>query len=167
MPSEHEDLTDILELRDPQLDAIKLQETVAANLARRRAAGAYREDLDSLARSLLGDRPPIFEEMHSSPATLRGLLAELEAAWTLQEQPFVSHVPFFAPLIVAVRNFWNWMSTKWYVRPILQEQMTFNVLAVRAIAEVATACQQLERRLQAVEEALRQGQVDEESEGEQ
>jgi len=45
--------------------------------------------------------------------------------------------------------------------------MTFNVLAVRAITDVATACQQLERRQQAVEEALRQGEVDEETEGEQ
>lgn len=43
MPSEYEDLTDILEFRNRQLDAIKLRETIAANLARRRAARATRQ----------------------------------------------------------------------------------------------------------------------------
>jgi len=55
------------------------------------------------------------------------LLAEMEAAHALQERPFTSEVPVFGRLIAAVRSLWNSVSTKWYVRPLVQQQTVFNI----------------------------------------
>jgi len=46
------------------------------------------------------------------------------------------------PVIVAVRNAWNWMSAKWYVRPIVQQLVGFNALVVRAFTESIAAQQE-------------------------
>ncbi len=44
----------------------------------------------------------------------------------LKEPPFASSAPVVGPLIVAVRKGWNWMSTKWYVLPIIMQQSNVN-----------------------------------------
>ena len=44
----------------------------------------------------------------------------------LEEPEFSSEAPIIGPWIVRVRQLWNWMSTKWYVRPILKQQSTVN-----------------------------------------
>jgi hypothetical protein len=46
---------------------------------------------------------------------------------TVVELPFRSSVPILGPLIVWVRSAWNSVATKWYVRPMLQQQNEFNV----------------------------------------
>ena len=55
---------------------------------------------------------------------------------TLQEQPFTSRVPVFGPLIVAFRDLWNSVATKWYVRPIAQQQSLFNAQLVNYLRTV-------------------------------
>ncbi len=45
---------------------------------------------------------------------------------TIQEHPFTSQVPVVGKMIVAVRSLWNSVATKWYVRPMLQQQNVFN-----------------------------------------
>ncbi len=45
----------------------------------------------------------------------------------LQERPFTSRGAVFGRLIVAVRSLWNSVSTKWYVRPLVQQQTVFNI----------------------------------------
>jgi hypothetical protein len=52
--------------------------------------------------------------------------------WAVRESSFVSHVPIAGPLIAGIRTAWNSVSTKWYVRPIVQQQVEFNALAVQA-----------------------------------
>ena len=54
------------------------------------------------------------------------------------EQPFSSAVPLFGPLIVWFRTMWNDVATKWYVRPMLNQQNDFNRLAVESIREIET-----------------------------
>ncbi len=58
-----------------------------------------------------------------------------EQRQAVQEQPFVSGAPGLGPLIVALRNAWNWMSTKWYVRPLVAQQNEFNTQVVTALRE--------------------------------
>ncbi|MCI0644014.1 MAG: glycosyltransferase family 2 protein [Chloroflexi bacterium] len=62
-----------------------------------------------------------------------GLLPELEQNWQVQEQPFTSHVPLLGPAIARLRELWNSVSTKWYVRHLLQQQNEFNALVVRQL----------------------------------
>jgi hypothetical protein len=57
-------------------------------------------------------------------------LDELQANWQVQERPFVSHVPVVGSLIVGLREMWNSVSTKWYVRPLLHQQNRVNQLVL-------------------------------------
>ncbi len=50
----------------------------------------------------------------------------------IKEQPFRSPTRGLGPFIVAFRTIWNSLSTKWYVRPLLQQQNELNrLLAAR------------------------------------
>jgi GT2 family glycosyltransferase len=55
----------------------------------------------------------------------------LEEMQTVREVPFSSQVPVLGRLFVAFRSLWNSMSTKWYVRPLLQQQNAFNAEVVK------------------------------------
>lgn len=57
----------------------------------------------------------------------------------LVEPQFTSSLPTIGPVLVRVRRAWNWMSTKWYVRPIVEQQNAFNETVVDAIAELGDA----------------------------
>ncbi len=144
------DVNDVIEIRDPEIDVDALMTRVRENVARRRAEGAYQEDLDAIARDVFaqalatpaaGRISPANPMPESSPQS--STLVELTSRWIVREVPFESHVRLFGPLIVAVRNFWNWMSAKWYVRAILQQQVGFNGLVARAFSEDASTLQAL------------------------
>ncbi len=83
---------------------------------------------------------------------------------TLQEHRFRSSIPLIGPLIARLRAGWNSVSTKWYVRPLLQQQNEFNELVATAIAAQdaelhiqAAQLSDLEGRL--AEEAIRLGEL--------
>ncbi|MFN2170985.1 MAG: hypothetical protein ACK2UF_06095 [Candidatus Promineifilaceae bacterium] len=66
-----------------------------------------------------------------------------ELDWLLEkgkivEQPFSSKVPVFGPVIAWFRTKWNSVATKWYVRPMLEQQNDFNRLAVERLREFET-----------------------------
>lgn len=109
----------------------------------------------------------------------------------IKEQPFRSPTRFVGPMIARLRSLWNSVSTKWYVRPLMQQQNEFNRLLVERLqdhdarlfdqdreqtalvhnlAEVTAQLQQtnrllhaIERRLQRLEETVSAG--DEEMSG--
>lgn len=58
------------------------------------------------------------------------VLGELHQRWAIREHPFHSNVPVLGPLITAFRQQWNRISTEWYVKPMIQQQIEFNALAV-------------------------------------
>lgn len=51
----------------------------------------------------------------------------------VEERPFVSETAVIGGLIVRFRELWNSVATKWYVRPLLQQQNEFNRLIVQLI----------------------------------
>lgn len=75
-------------------------------------------------------------EGDSLPDEQRGLEA-LEARREVVERPFNSNVPLLGPLIARFRDGWNSISTKWYVRPLLQQQNEFNLAVVQHLQRVA------------------------------
>ncbi|MBN1140004.1 MAG: glycosyltransferase family 2 protein, partial [Anaerolineae bacterium] len=90
-------------------------------------------------------------------AALRAaVLHDLEAAQTLQEQPFVSTVPVFGKLIAAIRSLWNSVSTKWYVRPIMQQQTVFNSQVVRYLDAVSGHLERLDQAMDQIGRAIDQ-----------
>lgn len=48
--------------------------------------------------------------------------------WELKERPFQSSVPVIGGLIVGIRNTWNSVAAKWYIRPIVEQQNQYNRL---------------------------------------
>ncbi len=53
----------------------------------------------------------------------------------VQERPFTSHSPLIGPLIAWVRTQWNNVATKWYVRPLLQQQNVYNQLVAQTLQD--------------------------------
>jgi O-antigen chain-terminating methyltransferase len=157
-----DDVASIIEIRDPEIDVEAIMARVRANVARRRAEGAYQEDLDAVAEEVFA------EVMASQPTAslppseggLTATLAELGNRWMVREVPFTSRVPVLGPVIVAARTFWNWMSTKWYVQPILQQQMGFNALVVRAFQEMDAERQALAEEVHQLRSICEQQQRD-------
>lgn len=128
--------TELFVIRDPDIDVEALMTRVRENVARRQSEGAYREDLDAIAEEVFAE---VANVAAATPAAtgfdLDATLAEVNTRWMVREAPFTSQAPYIGPVIVAVRNFWNWMSTKWYVRAILQQQVGFNGLVARALID--------------------------------
>jgi len=145
---------EIIEIRDPEVDVDALMAKVRANVARRRAEGAYSEDLDAIADEV---RAASLAERQLTPGaegeggSVAATLAELNAHWMIREAPFASNLPILGPVIVAVRNAWNWMSTKWYVRPLTQQQVGFNALVVRAFNESLATQKSLTEKVRQLE----------------
>jgi hypothetical protein len=132
---------DIIIIRDPEIDVEALMARVRANVAERRRAGAYREDLDSIAdevrAQVLGSLAA--GELAGDTAAGFPLLQQLETRWLIREPDFKSNASLVGPLIVGARRAWNWMSTKWYVRGILDQQVAYNALVTQALAELHRA----------------------------
>lgn len=74
-------------------------------------------------------------------------LNQLQQKWQVEERPFHSPTAVIGPLIARLRAAWNSISTKWYVRPIVQQQNEFNRLTVRQLEEVAERFEELDGRL--------------------
>jgi len=172
-----------IEIRDPELDSEAILQRLEAQMAQRRAEGAYGRSPALMGPESL--RPGRFDRPPEEPAIIRfpGLdrnLIDLVAHARLQEPQFTSSVPVLGPFIIAVRRFWNWMSTKWYVRPVLHQQSKVNVdvgmiissllhwqeisaqISAQRLADLQAQVSQLEARLTALEngpgqEGTRQG----------
>ena len=78
-----------------------------------------------------------------SPSTL----TQLQQKWQVEERPFQSNTAVVAPLIAWLRGAWNSIATKWYVRPIVQQQNEFNRLTVKQLEEIAVRFEALDGRL--------------------
>ncbi len=130
----------VIELRDPALDSDAILRRLSAQVEQRRASGAY--DIDPAAFPPEALRPVRTTEYTGSdlPVNLPGLnqvIVELAAQSQLAEPRFVSPIPVVGPLIVAVRRAWNWMSTKWYVLPIIRQQSELNTRLIALLSELA------------------------------
>jgi methyl-accepting chemotaxis protein len=60
-------------------------------------------------------------------------------------------VPVFGKLVAAIRSLWNSISTKWYVRPLIQQQTVFNSQVVRYLKALQSQLDQLRPLSPAVE----------------
>jgi hypothetical protein len=79
---------------------------------------------------------------------------QLRPMATLQEYRFRSQVPLIGPLIARFRELWNGVSTRWYVRPIIQQQSEFNRQLVALLAAQAADLRDITLRLAKDEERL-------------
>ncbi len=62
-------------------------------------------------------------------------LETLRREVTVEERPFTSQTPVIGPLIVWFRSAWNSVATKWYMRPLIQQQNRANLRLVDEIGQ--------------------------------
>ena len=74
-------------------------------------------------------------------------LSQLQQKWQVEERPFQSNTAVVGPLITWLRQSWNSISTKWYVRAIVQQQNEFNRLTVAQFQEVEKIVTDMNSRL--------------------
>ncbi len=74
-------------------------------------------------------------------------LTQLQQKWQVQERPFQSNTAVIGPFITWFRQSWNSISTKWYVRPIVQQQNEFNRLTVSHLEAIQNQVEDINGRL--------------------
>ena len=67
--------------------------------------------------------------------------------WEVREQPLSSNVPVFGPLIAWIRNLVNSISTKWYLRSILQQQNELNHRLIEQAAQLQLQLSEQDREI--------------------
>ena len=102
---------------------------------------------------------------------LMRLLPVLADKASIREQPFVSDKPIYGRFIVFVREMWNSVAAKWYVRPMLRQQNLYN----QAVAEMISRMleeqihltreldgwqKEIDRRLEEIDQRLISGDQD-------
>jgi GT2 family glycosyltransferase len=73
-------------------------------------------------------------------------MSEVMRGWRVREVPFRSSVPLFGGAIAGLRKRLNNLSTRWYVRPILQQQVDYNASVARTLREITTQLAELQAR---------------------
>jgi hypothetical protein len=98
---------------------------------------------------------------------LREDVRKLESKTLIKQQPFVSHAPVIGSLIVKIRTFWNWMSTKWYALPLIRQQNDYNMIVSQTMRDFVAATESLSQsmrdlqvRVAALEETQSSGDVE-------
>jgi hypothetical protein len=74
-------------------------------------------------------------------------LARLDERGRLREHAFTSPVPLVGGLIAAFRSLWNGVATRWYVRPLIDQQSEVNALTLEALRQLAALYQELDARV--------------------
>lgn len=123
---------------------------------RRGLAAAYSATLDGLdeiwrARATVpgrdappADRAAVAEALAAQQAAL---IEQMRRWQEITERPFSSQTRWVGPLIARGREAWNSVSTKWYTRPLIEQQNVFNRLGVQHLEMAAARQAQQERRL--------------------
>jgi hypothetical protein len=145
----------VIEIHDPALDGQAIAQSVRERAIQRRAQDAQSVDWAALVPELL--QPDIATSDSDAQADFPGLresLAELIGRSHLNEPDFRSATPVLGPVIVAVRRAWNWMSTKWYVRPIMAQQSDVNARTAHTVSDLAQWHEMDARRLSQLEKRL-------------
>lgn len=93
------------------------------------------------------------EEPRSMPQEPSETFQRLKTRAQVVEPEFKSVLPLLGSSLVAVRRAWNWMSTKWYVRQVIEQQNAFNAAVVEVVSELAGVLDGQARRLDTWEES--------------
>ncbi len=117
----------IIEIRDPEIASSAIFETIRTNMAKRNAA-----NLPSLSHFKRVE----MDTLSTTTPNLNSLMLQLMGTPPLREVQFTSTVPLIGSLLVAIRKAWNWMSTKWYVQPIITQQGAINAQLVTLLNEM-------------------------------
>jgi len=133
-------MAEIIEIEDPQINQASVWERIQAQIAQRRASGVIVPDLTVIGPDVLQVRSQFRQIGGIIGENFPGInqaLIKLLGDSALREPQFTSSVPLLGMLIVAFRRFWNSISTRWYVLPLIWQQSAFNAQSSMVISEMA------------------------------
>jgi hypothetical protein len=125
---------EIIEIRDPKLNKTDLLKRVATQME-----GKVIPDFGTIGPEKLrhtaanAASPEEGKESGNHEAFI-----DLMLSHQLEEPEFSSEAPIIGPWIVRLRQMWNWMSTKWYVLPIIKQQSEVNGQVAILLLEMET-----------------------------
>jgi hypothetical protein len=112
---------DVIEIRDANLNKKEILDQVRQGIK-----GKMVPDFAAIGPEKLRQvQADLADESGAAPDNHESFI-DLMLIHQLEEPEFSSEAPIIGPWIVRFRQLWNWMSTKWYVRPILKQQSTVN-----------------------------------------
>ncbi len=141
---------------------VTLENLPAIWAARRRDGGPGMSDVSQEQKDRIRDGLGSLREQSQAPVPAAGAQEQPAAAppgdrpaeWQVRERPFVSQAPIAGPLIARFREAWNSVSTKWYVRPIVEQQNEINRRLVAEIQRQQAEIEWLRQELTAAHETL-------------
>ncbi len=80
---------------------------------------------------------------------------DLLVSHQLEEPEFSSEAPIIGGWIVRFRQIWNWMATKWYVRPIIRQQSSVNGQIAVLLLEMEMWMDEKNRTIAELEEKVK------------
>jgi hypothetical protein len=124
---------DIIEIRDPTIN----QEEILSRITTQ-VKGKTVPDFSTIGPESLQNPPAGGLQESDTKSGNHETFIDLMLLHQLQEPEFSSEAPLIGPWIVRLRQLWNWMSTKWYVRPIIKQQSTINGQIALLLMEMET-----------------------------
>jgi GT2 family glycosyltransferase len=123
-------VNDLIILRQAYLDTLlSLPQTIRAR-KQEELYPEFQTAVDRLLQAALSKDPAISPSVSDNP-----FQEELGKRQHISEPEFKSEVVLLGPAIAFFRQSWNDVSTKWYVRAIIQQQQAFNELVTRLLVE--------------------------------
>ncbi len=123
----------MIEIRDSNINQEEILNLIAAQIK-----GKAIPDFSVMGpESLRNAQTDNLQELDAKPNNHETFI-DLMLLHQLQEPEFTSEAPLIGPWIVRLRRLWNWMSTKWYVRPIIKQQSTINGQIALLLMEMET-----------------------------
>lgn len=165
-PFDENDLASLFVLPDPAVDVKALLSDIAASCRHRWGEGGSDLDMTTMEPEALRPSSGATERPEKADIeellwNFRVALDDLTSHAILVEPEFHSIVPVFGPFIVAVRRFWNTISTKWYVIGWMNQQAKFNAAAVDLVYALLKLQESNEQRLRCLESEVQSTRMEE------
>ncbi|MCP4422691.1 MAG: hypothetical protein GY805_39280 [Chloroflexi bacterium] len=124
----------IIEIKDPKLNKTDILNQIAAQMD-----GKVVPDFATIGPEKLRHAVPNRVSLEQgNESSNHEAFIDLMISHQLEEPAFTSEAPIIGPWIVRLRQVWNWMSTKWYVLPIIKQQSDVNGQIAVLLLEMET-----------------------------
>ena len=140
---------DVIEIRDPKLKRDDILARIADQIA-----GKTVPDFSTIGPESLQNSQTAVAQTAEANSLAHETLLDLMMLHQLEEPSFTSETPLVGPWIVRLRELWNWMSTKWYVRPIMRQQSTINGQMVLLLMEQEAILKEQQQAIAHLEEKV-------------
>lgn len=141
----------IIEIRDPNLNSKEILELIAE-----RVKDQNTPDFSKIGPESLRNTQTTISQAAEAKSDNYETFIDLIMMHQLEETEFSSEAPIIGPWIVRLRELWNWMSTKWYVRPILRQQSTVNGQIVLLLVEMDALLKENKQTIAQLEDRVNQ-----------